>query len=88
YRNKDISIMDEPFTFIDSKSKSEMIEDIIDFLGEDKILIYITRSSEDLKKFDRVFYFENGKLLETGHLKELMCKKGKTYKKIKGEKKK
>ncbi|MDD3474514.1 MAG: ABC transporter ATP-binding protein, partial [Candidatus Dojkabacteria bacterium] len=42
YRNKDISIMDEPFTFIDSKSKSEMIEDIIDFLGEDKILIYIT----------------------------------------------
>jgi ABC-type multidrug transport system fused ATPase/permease subunit len=88
YRNKDISIMDEPFTFIDSKSKSQMIDDIIEFVGKDKILIYITRSSEDLEKFDRIFYFENGRLLESGHLKDLMGKKGKTYKKIKGEKKK
>ena len=88
YRNRDIFIMDEPFTFIDSKSKSKMIEDIIDFVGKDKILIYITRSSEDLEQFDRIFYFESGRLLESGHIKELMGKKGKTYKKIKRENKK
>jgi ABC-type multidrug transport system fused ATPase/permease subunit len=83
YRNKDIFIMDEPFTFIDSNSKSQIIEDIIDFVGDEKILIYITRSTEDLEKFDRVFYFENGHLLESGHWKDLMIKKGKTYKKAK-----
>jgi ABC-type multidrug transport system fused ATPase/permease subunit len=81
YRNKDIFIMDEPFTFIDSKSKTKMIDDIINFAGKDRMLIYITRSTEDLEKFDRVFYFEKGKLLESGQWKELMGKKGKTYKK-------
>jgi ABC-type multidrug transport system fused ATPase/permease subunit len=88
YRNKDIFIMDEPFTFIDSKSKTKMIEKIIDFVGDDRILIYITRSTEDLGKFDRVFYFENGHLEESGHWRELMGKKGKTYKKAKDNKNK
>jgi ABC-type multidrug transport system fused ATPase/permease subunit len=88
YRNKDIFIMDEPFTFIDSKSKSKMIEDIIDYVGKKRMLIYITRSTEDLEKFDRVFYFENGHLEESGHWKELMGKKGKTYKKAKDGNKK
>jgi ABC-type multidrug transport system fused ATPase/permease subunit len=81
YRNKDIFIMDEPFTFIDSRSKTKMIDDIINFVGKDRILIYITRSTEDLEKFDRVFYFEKGHLAESGHWKELMGKKGKTFKK-------
>lgn len=85
YRNKDIFIMDEPFTFIDSKSKSKMIEDIIDFVGNKRILIYITRSTEDLEKFDKVYYFEKGKIRESGHWKELMKKKGKTYKRAKSD---
>jgi ABC-type multidrug transport system fused ATPase/permease subunit len=88
YRNRDIFIMDEPFTFIDSKSKSKMIEDIIDFVGDDRILIYITRSTEDLEKFDRVFYFEKGYIVESGQWQELMGKKGKTYKKVNKDKKK
>jgi ABC-type multidrug transport system fused ATPase/permease subunit len=88
YRNKDIFIMDEPFTFIDSKSKSKMIDDIIEFVGEDRILIYITRSTEDLEKFDKVFYFDKGKIKESGHWKELMKNKGKTYKKAEDSKKK
>lgn len=88
YRNKDIFIMDEPFTFIDSNSKSKMIEDIIDFVGDDRILIYITRSTENLEKFDRVFYIDQGHLVEQGPWKELMSKKGKTYKKVKSNKQK
>jgi ABC-type multidrug transport system fused ATPase/permease subunit len=88
YRNRDIFIMDEPFTFIDSKSKSEMIENIIDFVGDDRILIYITRSTEDLEKFDRVFYFEKGHIVESGQWQELMGKKGKVYKKVNKDKEK
>jgi ABC-type multidrug transport system fused ATPase/permease subunit len=83
YRNKDIFIMDEPFTFIDSKSKTKMIEDIMDFVGDERILIYITRSTEDLEKFDKVFYIDKGHLVEQGPWKELMSKKGKAYKKVK-----
>ncbi len=71
YRNKDIFIMDEPFTFIDSQSKAQMIDKIIDFVGDDRILIYITRSTEDLEKFDRVFYFKKGHIVESGHWKEI-----------------
>jgi ATP-binding cassette subfamily B protein len=80
YRNKDVFIMDEPFTFIDSKSKSKMINDIINFVGSEKTLIYITRSTEDLDKFDKVFYFEHGHLAESGTWRELIRKKGKTFK--------
>jgi len=88
YRNKEIFIMDEPFTFIDSKSKSKMVEGIIDFVGKKRILIYITRSTEDLEKFDRVYYFKNGHMVESGTWKELLKKKGKTYKGTKVKKKK
>lgn len=88
YRNKDIFIMDEPFTFIDSESKSKIINNIVDFVGRDRILIYITRSTEDLEKFDRVFYFENGHMVESGPWKELLKKKGKMYKSTNSKKKK
>jgi ABC-type multidrug transport system fused ATPase/permease subunit len=81
YRNKDIFIMDEPFTFIDSQSKSEMIDKIIDFVGDDKILIYITRSTEDLEKFDRVFYFKKGHIVESGHWKDIKGKRKNNNKK-------
>lgn len=79
YRNKDIFIMDEPFTFIDSESKIKLIKDILSFVGKDKTLIYITRSTENLDLFDRVYYFEKGKVLESGTWKELLRKKGKSY---------
>ena len=86
YRNKDIFIMDEPFTYIDSKSKNKMIDDIFQFVGKDKILIYITRSTEDLEKFDRVYYFEKGHMVESGTWNQLIRKKGKTYKSTKKKK--
>ncbi|MCD4756579.1 ABC transporter ATP-binding protein/permease [bacterium] len=88
YRNKEIFIMDEPFTFIDSKSKSKIINGVIDFVGKKRILIYITRSTEDLEKFDRVYYFENGHMVESGPWKELLKKRGRTYKGTRTKKKK
>jgi len=80
YRNKKIFVMDESFTFIDSESKETILHNIIDFVGSDRTLIYITRSVEDLDMFDRIFFFENGKVIESGSFKELMKKKKKFYK--------
>ncbi len=79
YRNKNIFIMDEPFTFIDSISAREILKDIFEFLGKERSLIFITRSTENLKMFDRIYYFEDGKIVEEGTWRSLMKRKGKLY---------
>ncbi len=83
YRNKEIMIMDEPFTFIDGPSRSKILDEIIDFVGEKRILIYITQDTDNLKKFDKVYYFKKGKIVEQGKAKDLLEKKGHFYKEAK-----
>ncbi len=82
YRNKNIFIMDEPFTFIDDISARDILGGIFDFLGDDKSMIYITRSVSLLKNFDRIYYFDKGRVVEFGSWDELMKKKGKLYTEI------
>lgn len=86
YRNRDVFIMDEPFTFIDAISKNKMLKDILSFIGKRRTLIYITRSLDDIDEFDRIYYFKNGHILESGTYKELMRKKGYLYKEVKNPK--
>jgi ATP-binding cassette subfamily B protein len=85
YRNKNIFIMDEPFTFIDDISARDILGGIFDFLGDDKSMIYITRSVSLLKNFDRIYYFDKGRVVESGSWDELMKKKGKLYTEIKNK---
>ena len=80
YRNKNIFIMDEPFTYIDDVSAERILDGILKFLGEGKSLIYITRSVRMLKKFDRIYYLHKGRIVEYGSWEELIKKKGKLYK--------
>jgi len=82
YRNRDINIMDEPFTYIDGASRSRLLDGILEFLGEEKTLIYITRDTDMLKKFDVIYYFVDGKVKEFGTYNELLKKKGAFYKEI------
>ena len=86
YRNKDVFIMDEPFTFIDTGSKHKILKGVFDFMSKEQTLIYITRSAEELEAFDKIFYFDNGRLKEEGSWKELMKKRGEFYKSVKGKK--
>ncbi len=83
YRNKEIMIMDEPFTFMDAPSKAEILDGIVEFVGDTKILIYITQDTDNLNKFDRVYYFKKGKIVEQGKAKDLLEKKGHFYKEAK-----
>jgi ABC-type multidrug transport system fused ATPase/permease subunit len=82
YRNKKIFLMDEPFTYIDDMSASKILKDMFDFIGEDRSMVYITRSSKHLDRFDRIYYFDKGKIVESGTWKELMRKKGRMYENI------
>ena len=75
--------MDEPFTFIDDISAREILSNIFEFAGETRSVIYITRSINYLKDFDRIYYFDKGKIVESGSWDELMKEKGKLYKETK-----
>lgn len=79
YRNKNIFIMDEPFTFIDEISAGRILDNVFKFLGKSKSLVYITRNKLFLERFDKVYYLENGKVVESGTWRELMKMKGRVY---------
>lgn len=80
YRNRDIFVMDEPFTYIDGSSRADILDGVIDFVGEDKILLYITQDTDHLQKFDHIYFLKDGKIAEHGGYKELIKKKGLFYK--------
>lgn len=86
YRNREIFIMDEPFTFVDGPSKTKILKGILDFVGPKRTLIHITRSAEDLQMFDRIYFFKKGHIVEVGSWKDLMKKKGKLYKEVQSHK--
>lgn len=71
YRNRDIFIMDEAFTFIDTHSQEKILKDIIKFVGPKRTLIYITRDAHNLELFDRTYHFRKGHVVEVGNVKEL-----------------
>ncbi len=56
--------MDEPFTFIDEVSRKQILDRLFEFIGSDRILIYITRESQFTERFDRVYKLEKGLLKE------------------------
>ncbi|MDD4381931.1 MAG: ABC transporter ATP-binding protein [Candidatus Dojkabacteria bacterium] len=80
YRNKDVFIMDEPFTFVDTISAKDILNNVIDFVGKDRSLIYITRSIDNLDMFDKIYYMADGRVVEEGTWNQLMKKKGNLYK--------
>ncbi|PKN02506.1 hypothetical protein CVU76_00485 [Candidatus Dojkabacteria bacterium HGW-Dojkabacteria-1] len=83
YRNRDIFIMDEPFAFIDAPSRDFILRNIIDFVGPKRTLILITRDTDMLDEFDRIYMFDDGHIVEAGNWRELIKRKGKFYKEVK-----
>lgn len=83
YRNRQIFILDEPLTFIDAPSRNQILKDMISFIGKERSMIYITKDTDNLDLFDKIYYFEKGKIVEAGDWKELMNKKGLLYKEAK-----
>lgn len=83
YRNRDIFIMDEPFTFIDAPSRDKILKNIIEFVGPKRTLILLTRDTDLLDTFDRIYVFKNGHIVEAGNWRELIKRKGILYKEVK-----
>jgi len=83
YRNRDIFILDEPFTFIDGPSRERIMKGILKFAGRDRTVILISRDTDLLDMFDHIYVLERGHITERGDWKELLKKRGKFYKEVK-----
>ncbi len=62
YRNKNVLIMDEPFTYVDGKAKRRILKNILQFAGKEKTVVYITQDAAMTESFDKVYYLRNGKI--------------------------
>ena len=62
YANKKIIILDEATSSLDKKNEQQIIDNIISL--KDKTIILVTHNPEILKKFERVLFFDEGKLSE------------------------
>jgi ABC-type multidrug transport system fused ATPase/permease subunit len=64
YRNKDVLLLDEPFSYIDEDSRRVILKKIFKYMGKDKSVIYISQSSENTEMFDKIYYLKSGRLVQ------------------------
>ena len=70
-----IVIMDEPTSALDAISEQEIMDLLFELL-QDRTLIIISHRLAYIKKVDRIFYMDKGRIVEEGTHKALMEKKG------------
>jgi len=78
YQNPSILIMDEATSNLDPISEDRVINRVFDRF-KDKTVIFFTHRVHLTMRADRVFYVEDGRLLEVGTHNELIQKRDKYY---------
>ena len=73
--DKPIYIFDEATSNIDIDSEATIIDSIYS-LAKDKTLIMISHRLENVVRADKIYFLEDGKIIEEGTHKELLEKKG------------
>lgn len=74
----DIIILDEPSSSLDPISEKEMF-DFMYSATINKSMILITHRLSSVKMADKIYFVENGKIIESGTHNELMRERGKYY---------
>jgi ATP-binding cassette subfamily B protein len=74
YKNPQILILDESTSYLDPISEAQVIKNIWEMM-KDKTVIFFTQRVQITSRVDRVFFMENGQLLEQGSHKELIQSK-------------
>ncbi|MGD9567170.1 MAG: ABC transporter ATP-binding protein [Sedimentibacter sp.] len=75
-RNSNIIILDEPSSSLDPIAENEIFNSVLNFTT-DKTIILISHRLANIKNVDRIFFIENGLLLESGSHEKLMRLNGK-----------
>ncbi len=79
FRDPNILVLDEPTSNLDAKAEDEIFK-IIETNSKDKTVILISHRFSTVRNANKIFVFENGKILEQGTHKELMTIKGMYFK--------
>lgn len=78
YRNTDLVIMDEPSSALDADAELQITE-TLKHLSHNKTAIVISHRLSTIRWVDKIFYFNNGSVIESGTHDELMTAKGAYY---------
>lgn len=78
YKNGDTIILDEPTAALDAKAENEVFE-LMRELADDNTAIFISHRLYSSKYSDRILFFENSKIVESGTHDQLMLKRGKYF---------
>ncbi len=73
---KQLYILDEPTSALDPIAEEELFETINSYLA-DKTVIYISHRFSASKIADKIYFMENGQIVEQGTHDELICQRGK-----------
>ena len=76
FNNRDIVIMDEASSALDPISENEINNLMLKELS-DKTILIITHRLTTVKNVDKIYFLENGEIIEAGSHEELMGLKGK-----------
>lgn len=78
YNTKRIAIFDEPSSFLDPYAEKQILEKMMNN-SNTQTTIFVSHRLSSATLADKVYYIENGKVLEEGSHDNLMQKKGKYY---------
>jgi len=76
FKSADIMIFDEPSSALDPISEYNIFSAMYD-ASEDKTVIFVSHRLSSTKMADKIYMFENGKIIEAGDHNTLMGKNGK-----------
>ena len=76
YRESDVIILDEPSSAIDLMAEYQLNETIKE-IAKDRIVFFISHRLSTTKIADKIFYIENGEIIEAGSHNDLMKLNGK-----------
>jgi subfamily B ATP-binding cassette protein MsbA len=79
-QNRPILLLDEATSALDHTTESRLWDRLFDYATKhEKTMITVTHRLERLKDMDRILVMQNGKIIEMGHLSDLLAKKGYLY---------
>ncbi len=70
YENPEIIIFDEATSALDFETEKEVLKSI-NTLRKEKTIIMVTHRVNNLEKFDKIFFIEDGKMVKSGDYNEL-----------------